>query len=176
MLRKIAAAAFGAATYLIAPSASALVVVPEVGLTDFLFEFGGVGTSAFFGGDDTLEITVATPSFLTVHIEDCCIVGDEFDLVFNGSTVAWDTITGGDGSQNSMPALGDPGIYFETIIVLELLAGVNTIDLTQTLGIPGSAWINVSEVSAVPLPAALPLFMAGLGAFGAVSSRRRKSA
>ena len=157
----------------VASPAHALLIDPSLGLTDFVFDFGGVGSSATFSGDDTLEITLAGPVEFDVHVEDCCVVGDEWDLIVNGTGAAWDIITSGDGSENGMAAIGAAGTYFEALATVTLGAGSHTLDLLQTAGISGGAWINVSAVRDVPEP--LTTALVGLGLIGLGGMRRRAS-
>lgn len=153
--------------------ASALTIDPAVGLVDYVFDFDGTG-EVTFGGDDTLDITLATPSTLTVHVEDCCVVGDEFDFELNGSVVPWDTVTSGDGDPNGAAVIGASGPYFEALLTLTLGAGLHTFDLIQTAGTPGATFLNISPASPIPVPAGALLVAPLLGA-GALRKWKRAS-
>ncbi|MEX5728255.1 hypothetical protein Ga0609869_001608 [Rhodovulum iodosum] len=175
-MKKFALALGVAVASIAAVPASALGVDPNTGLTDFVFNFGGVGSSATFSGDDTLEITLGTRSTLDFHVEDCCSDFDEWDLVVNGGVVAWDAIQGGDGNANGAAAFGAPGDYFEAIAAITLDAGSHTFDLTQTVGVSGGSWLNISPArpSEVPLPAGGVLLIGAMAALGL--ARRKRSA
>ena len=158
----------------IATPAKALVINPAIGLVDFVFFFSGPGGDVTFGGDSVLDISFLTASAFDIHVEDCCVVGDEFALVINGSPAGWDIleIAGGDGLANGVAAMGPGSTYFEAIATVLLPAGAHTIDLEQTAGIPGGTWLNVSPARAVPEPLSLSLL--GLGLAGLAWKRRSR--
>ena len=170
----LAAAALASGIAFAAP-ATAVTVDPNAGLVDYVFFFNGVGSSAVFNGHDTLEITLTALSTFSIHVEDGFVMVDAWDLVIDGVTVAWDTITGGDGAPNGTAAIGSGGGYFEAIAQLTLGAGTHTIDLTQTAGIPGGSWINISPVTMapVPLPAGGALLLGGLAGLAALRRQMR---
>lgn len=107
--------------------------------------------------------------------------------VTNGSTTSWPESVavwvGNDGDDGSFFKVGDmsnsdaqnPGGEFT-------FAGgpFDTVRLVDTSTFPTSGsggWdIAAVRVSAVPVPAALPLLAAGLGAFGFIARRKRKAA
>lgn len=82
------------------------------------------------------------------------------------SLVSWLTVTPSGPGFTSSVAL---------IPVSPLLAGDYTLDIRGTLASPGSYGGTVIA-NAVPLPAALPLFLAGLGALGVKGARKRAAA
>lgn len=116
------------------------------------------------------SMTVATDSVLSmVSATDDFMIGDEFALIFDGSVIAWDAIT-------------SPGGFFSGAMTdLFLSAGLHTFSLSLTALAPGftsggaSMTFGTASASAVvPLPAALPLGLAGLGMLGFVGWRRRR--
>lgn len=122
------------------------------------------------------SMTVATDSVLSmVSATDDFMIGDEFALIFDGSVIAWDAIT-------------SPGGFFSDAMTdLFLSAGLHTFSLSLTALAPGdplggpfmsggaSMTFGTASASAVvPLPAALPLGLAGLGMLGFVGWRRRR--
>ena len=160
--------------------AQAVIVDPLVGLTDFVFSFTGdlgaaLGDNVSWAGDPTLDLTLAGAMSFDVHTEDCCVVGDEWDLVVNGALVPWMIVTAGDGSPNGSASIGAPGPYYEALTTIVLPVGSHTIDMHQTAGIPGGSWFNLSAgTSVVPEPASLTLLGAGLFALGWGRRRRRR--
>lgn len=80
--------------------------------------------------------------------------------------VSWLTVTPSGPGFNSSVAL---------IPASPLLAGNYKLDIRGTLASPGSYGGTVIA-NAVPLPAALPLFLSGLGALGIKGARKRASA
>ncbi|WP_300029714.1 VPLPA-CTERM sorting domain-containing protein [uncultured Roseobacter sp.] len=131
------------------------------------FSWGG-STEVFFNGDATLDVTVAENSFITFTATDGFIVGDEFSLVVDGEDVAWDTT-------------GLSGDHFTGSAVIALMAGVTTsIDLKVSAFAPGftsggAFWSTSAATPAatvVPLPAGMPLLIAGLGALGVMGRRK----
>jgi hypothetical protein len=90
------------------------------------------------------------------------------DPVVNPSDtlVSWLTVTPAGPGFNSSVAL---------IPASPLLAGNYKLDIRGTLASPGS-YGGTLIANAVPLPAALPLFLAGLGALGIKGARKRASA
>ena len=147
-----------------------LVVNPGVGLTDFVFSFGGPGSSVTWSGEDKLSVTVGVSLMqFRLHAEDCCVPGDVWKLVIDGVDVAWDVTQEGDGSANGSATLGaaNPGSgFFEAIRTITLGAGTHTIDMTQIAGIPGGSWFNMSSGVSLPIPGTLLLVGAGLLGLG----------
>jgi len=113
-------------------------------------------------------LTVGSGYALNISIQDCCIAGDVFDLIIDGGVVAWDSET--------FPG----GLFNGSIMGLVLSAGAHTLDFgirsyCCTTAEGGFASYSITSVSAIPLPAALPLLLAGLAGLG-VAGFRRKSA
>jgi hypothetical protein len=150
-------------------SANALTIDPIAGASGGVdFDLGD--TTVSFEGDSTLDFTLAGPSILNITVDDCCVVGDIFDLIVDGSLVAWgsETFTG--------------GLFQGSITGLVLGAGSHTIDFGLReyccdTAQGGFATYEISgQTSVVPVPAALPLLASGLGLIGLVARRRRKKA
>ena len=128
-------------------------------LSTVTFSVAGVGSGAF------------TDAFEVINNQTTTIAGFEdfasSDLldIMNPAFASYDlsTSTGpitGPGSVN-------PGIFFPTNAGLLNLTGLTT-NVTFTA--------NVSGVSAVPIPPALPLFASGLAGLGLLGWRRKKAA
>lgn len=155
-------------------ASAALPVDPDTGGSGDFNWTDGIGSSVFWeevfsglgNGEDKLSITVAKDSKAKLSVLDCCFVGDAFALIFDDVLVPWDNegFTGPDG-------------LFEADKVLELSAGMHTIDLTVTEKTPdfdtGAGSWELSAARAVPLPGALGLV--GLGLIGCAGSIRRRA-
>ena len=147
-----------------ASTAYAVTIDPDTGGSGTFRWDGGLGDSVefpTFGADDTLDITVSQDSFIDFSVLDCCVVGDAFALVVDGSVVAWDS----DGFTG-------PGGLYEGAATIFLSAGAHTIDLLITADCCGAGF-GTWEASAarVPVPASLPLLLIALGS---VAYIRRK--
>ena len=151
---------------LFATSSQALVVDPATGGSGDFFWSGGLGASVTFGGDDTLDITLAEDSIISLFaVDDCCVVGDAFGLVIDGSAATWST----------SGFTGTGGLYAATAADIFLAAGSHTFDLTVTADCcgAGQGYWSMSAATAVPEPTTLALLSLGLLGFGFT---RRKSA
>jgi len=111
--------------------------------------------------------------------------------VFNEANAAWtfDGIIlgtmqdiGGNDEAASNAFLGNPGTIYPGAFANRGLEGNdilffvgNVLTTTFKVTEPGD-WIRVVTVSAVPLPAALPLFAGGLGLMGLFSRRKKRQA
>lgn len=137
---------------------------------------GKVGTSATFGGDETLVLELLEASLVTFYVIDFAdsfeAVGDSFSLVLNGVDTIWD-VSGFTGE----------GIYdglFEGTATLALGPGTYSFDLTLTAAAPccaffgGAFWESNVEPNPVPLPAGLPLLLTGLSALAALRKSKSK--
>ena len=123
---------------------------------------------------NTLTITVAVDSFIDFTIADGGTAGDAYALQLGGFTLA---PTGGNMGADTKGA-GATSFFSMFINNIFLPAGVNTfaIFVTDTNGIP----INLNEFTfsaarPVPIPGAIPLFLAGLAGL-AFARRSRKKA
>lgn len=166
------------------PAKAAVVVDPSVG-GDFIFAWtDGAGPIDFIYQEPNWvapavwEMTVVQNSILSVATAtDCCIAGDQFDLIFNGAVVAWDSVT--QVINGSDPILGSlNGNYQYSIFDLFLGAGTHTFSLnvSQSVATPGHGLMSFGPavITHNPLPASLPLFGTGLVVFGYLGWRRHK--
>ncbi len=117
--------------------------------------------------DPIWEISVARSSLVDIAATDGFEPGDEFELVLDGSVLAW-TSTFIDGS----------GYFHGEYAGLFLAMGTHTFSLNMTALASGfeagGAWMNFGPVSPVPIPAALPLFGSALGVLGWFGWRRNR--
>jgi hypothetical protein len=129
--------------------------------------------------------------FRSVDGVNCCT--DVFNIVVNGSTIYSASLNGPGGGTtqinsdpNGATVTGAAGSY-HIKIPFSIIAGNNTLALDYALDedFNNEAWglDNVSvaadvnpAVDATPLPASLPLFATGLGAFGLIARRRNRAA
>jgi opacity protein-like surface antigen len=135
------------------------------------FFFGGVGSS----WSDSYSFTLSQPTLFKVT--DAFNAGDQFDVTGLGLT-SLPTATGPDIGANPDGAYSDPAGRWSHAGFL-LVAGIYNITGTTVLSPFGGGGAYVQLVSAVPLPAALPLFggaMASLGMLGRWRKRRRLTA
>lgn len=94
----------------------------------------------------------------------------------NGSNMfASDVLLGGgvdysvvNGNYNDLRGLESNDSY-------SISADLFSINVNMSVAEPGD-WMRVVTIAAVPVPAALPLLLAGLGAFGFIGRRKRKAA
>jgi hypothetical protein len=138
-------------------SQAAVVVDPGTGgsYTFFFDALGPITGISGFPGETTWSMTVGSTSSLSfATATDCCTVGDEFGLIFDGAAVAWDTETTTGG-----------GFFEGSMSDLLLTAGTHTFGLVLTAACcsSGGAFMEFGTATAVPVPAALPLFAGGLG-------------
>ena len=135
------------------------------------FDFGGEGSS----WSDDFSFTISQPTYL--RVTDAWQAGDQFDVTGLGPT----SVPTGLGDQifgNPYPAFNDPAGRWSRAVFL-LAAGVYDITGTVLVSPFGSGTGYVQLVSAVPLPAALPLVgfaLAGLGGIGRRLRRRQAAA
>ncbi|MEM9495588.1 MAG: VPLPA-CTERM sorting domain-containing protein [Pseudomonadota bacterium] len=122
---------------------------------------GGGGIDTF---DPQWQITVANDTVLgLVAAIDGFDPGDAFDLIFDGNVIPWDSET--------TPG----GLFLGERFSLFLSAGTHTFSIFVRDGSAdvGAGYLNFSAVNEVPLPAALPLFLAGLATLGVARRKRR---
>ena len=156
------------------PSQATVVVDPGVGGT-FDFDWtGGLGPidGIAFGTDTDWSMTVAVDSTLSlVAATDKFVPGDEFELVFDDNVIAWgsEAIVGGFFEGKLLNLLLTAGLHTFSLNVTALAPGFTT-------GVASMEFGTASAVSAVPLPAALPLFAGGLGFLGLIGWRKKRMA
>lgn len=152
------------------PAQATVLVDPTTGGA-YVFGWDDLGPIDRIDGnplDTNWSVTSLVDAVINFSVLDCCIVGDHFALVLDGITTAWD-VEGVDGFGN-----------FTAFIDVFLTAGSTYVFALDTDlgggGFPGggSATFGRAVPSAVPLPAAAPLLLIGLGAL--VGLRRRRKA
>ena len=130
----------------------------------------------------TFELTVGSPSMISVALEDCCAVGDIFQLVLNGTPLAASSVgSSADGLSDTNPLLGNGligGSYFYGLWNdVALAPGLNTFSINTTSFAPGTssggASVYFSPVSQASVPGPLPLF-GTMAAFGYSRKLRAK--
>ena len=115
---------------------------------------GGATSNAFSASATYLEVFLTAQSDNTKTI----LASTSFDLSFNGSS-------GGSG-------FGGPAEFVSVLFGTDLAAG----DYTLGLGGTSTSTASVKMAARVPLPAAMPLLLSGIGAMSVVAWRRRKQA
>jgi hypothetical protein len=100
----------------------------------------------------------------------------QVDLISNGVNVGnrSDTILFSDPSGNT-ERTGDLNSFFSVLVGGVLFTGSNSDPTFKTgaFGVPGAS-ITITDTSATPLPAALPLLASGLGALGLLGWRKKR--
>ncbi len=160
-------------------SAQALTIDPALGDSGWFTWDDGLGSTGdhllfhsgdyagFMVGDPYLEITVSTDSYIDeITVKDCCLVGDAFDLLVDGTVVPWTT----------SGFTGPGGLFEASALDVFLSAGTHTIDLIVTAdccGTGAAEWSvsGVTETETVPEPGTLLLL--GAGFTGLAFVRRR---
>ncbi len=121
---------------------------------------GGIGTITF-------TFTSPTPIF-GINMVDALDTGVAGSLTFSTSTGAIGTVAPTSGLANANV------LFFG---ITDFMTPFTSISFTDTLGTDGVAFDDAyAQVSAVPLPAALPLFLSALAGLGLMGWRRRADA
>jgi len=160
-----------ALTVCIAAPASAAVVVPDTGTTDYLFQWtGGLGPITSIQGENGAfdwSLTLAVESDVTFTVTDDYVAGDAFGLVLDFVPTPW-TTSGMSGSffTGTYAATLGPGTYIFGLELTELAPG-------YTSGAAPASFTVAPTV--VPLAASLPLLVGALGVAGLVARRRSRS-
>lgn len=131
--------------------------------------------------DPSYTINVGSPTSINVALEDCCVVGDVFELLLNGNALAPSSSAfTADGSSSTNPLNGDGltgGAYFYGIWNNVALApGLNTFSVNVTTYATnytnGEGFVYFSNTQTQDVPGPLPVFGAA-AAFGYSRRLRR---
>ncbi len=163
--RFLSAVTLAAGLLLLGNAANAVIIInPTTGGSGDFFFSGGVITPP----DDQLVVTVTGKHVIDVFLDDCCIVGDEFALLLDGSLLT--------------PTASNPGagsLFFADYIGVVLQqAGTFTFTITQTRDCcgAGQGFFEVSAAREAPEPGTLGILALGLAGLGLIARRRRKAA
>ena len=132
---------------------------------------GGVGTSLNFGGDSVLELTLTQRSEVRFIATDGYATGDVFQLYVNGFRNYWDSsywLSSGHFRGVEYLTLG-PGRYVFDMVLSRAAYNYSS---GSYYNYGSGSWTSYVQPAPVPLPAGLPLLLAGLGAF-AIAKRRK---
>ena len=172
-MRKMAIAALAAVSVIAvaAPASAAVVINPATGASGSFSWDGGLGSIDEIDGaaESTFSVLAGAGDKISVTLNDCCVVGDEFELILNGFAVTPTSVT--------TPG----GLFSYTFTDVALAGGVNIFGINLTALAPGftsgGASYSFSALTAggIPEPTTWAMMILGLGGVGA-SMRRRKQA
>lgn len=155
--------------------ANAAVLTPDSGPefgTWTRFFFGGVGSPITDSatGDDFWTVTLATAGEL--HVTDAFVIGDQWELFVDGSSVGVSGAFDLGGPETTDPNIAFGGDVYSWLSYA-LAPGTYTIAGTTIASPTGSGGAFIRVVSgAVPEPASWALMIAGFGMVGAAVRRR----
>lgn len=171
----IAAAAFIAA----APASAATVDIDPAtgGSGSFAWE-NGLGPIDEIDGNIALDsatfgVTANAGDMIDASLFDCCVAGDQFELILNGVMLTPTSTTISGGLYN---------YFFENIVLAQ---GLNVFGINVTVGAPGytsgGASYEFSAVmpgagGAVPEPGTWAMMLLGFGGVGFAMRRAKRSA
>jgi hypothetical protein len=168
-----------AALFLASSSANAVPVTWT--LEDVVFSDGGTATGSYV-------YNASTNTLSNIHIVTSANApfGTTYGVPTPGATLStlFDTLP---SSSNLADLTGSPRLIFELLAAMTDAGGTISLDTSYAFeaicavavcgGAPAAdRMITSGEVTTTPLPAALPLFAAGLGALGLLRGRRKKKA
>jgi hypothetical protein len=132
--------------------------------------FSSNGSSLVGCSASCLNAVVSTANFGTTSV--FVITGNTNGLTLNGSIEHDDGVSLYDGVNFSHLVAGAPSPTVETDLAFTGLTGAFELVYVEANGLPA---VLDMEVTATPLPAALPLFASGLGALGLLGWRRKRT-
>jgi len=140
--------------------------------TTFVADLDGDGV---YDGDtaDDWSITAPGAFTITVGIDDCCIVGDYFDIFVDGALIGTTPVTAPYGSTLSSASFdvtlsgGAHIIDFQDVALRDFFPGTYGEEFS-----PAGATVTISGITAVPEPATLFLF--GTAVLGLAGVTRKK--
>jgi len=164
MLKKIGGAVMVTAAIGWAGVAQAVTPVAVPTTASGTWVYTGPGTLIDLAGDTARSF--AGGGIFTIRADDCCIAGDAFGLILDGSSTAWTTM-------DTTGSVFGPGLFHGEWTGF-IGAGIHDFSLEVTTDCCGSGGMEWAISTAVPEPETYAMLLAGLGLLGFVARRRKQ--